>query len=433
MENIILGRNETDIKTFGEEGAISLGKHYITMEREKSLANPVLLDVNRPHVILVSGKRGSGKSYSLGVIAEGLANLKPELKSNTATIMFDTMGIYWTMKHPNYKEDELVREWGLKPTPLKTRVFVPFGLVEEYESKKLPVDYPLALAPSELETRDWCGLFKIDFNSNAGILIERAVLALKKNFSVDDIIKAIQSDKRATDQDKNLVIARFEAVEKWSLFSNKATKFTDIVAAGETSIIDLSAYNFVEDGQEIKDLVIALFCKHILKKRLLSRKFEEVAKVTRDIKLTKEKMPLVWILIDEAHEFIPEKGDTLATKPIVQLLREGRQPGISMVLATQQPGKIHSDVMTQSDIVLSHRLTARIDVKALNEIMQSYLSFDVENYINNLPRVKGAAIVLDDNSEKIFPIQIQPRISWHGGEDPSIIRKTKKNLLFSKT
>jgi uncharacterized protein len=429
MQKIVLGRNETDLKKLGEEGTIPIGKHYITMEREKSLANEILLDVNRPHVILICGKRGSGKSYSLGVISEGFANLKSNLKKNSTSIIFDTMGIYWTMKHPNYKDEKILEKWGLKPTALRPRLFVPFGLVEEYEKKKIPVDFSLSISPSDLESRDWCNIFKIDFNSNAGILIERSVLSIKKTkFSIGDIITKIKADDRSTEDDKNLVIARFEAVDKWNLFSENATDFNKMIASGETNVIDLSAYNFVEDGQEIKDLVIALFCKKILKTRLLARKEEEVAELSNET--VKKEAPLVWIFIDEAHEFLPREGTNLALNPLIQLLREGRQPGISLVLATQQPGKIHTDVITQSDIVIAHRLTARLDVNALNDIMQSYLSFDIQKYIDNLPRIKGAAIALDDNSEKIFPLQIRPRMSWHGGEDPSIIRKAKEKKLF---
>jgi len=65
------------------------------------------------------------------------------------------------------------------------------------------------------------------------------------------------------------------------------------------------------------------------------------------------------------------------------LLREGRQPGISMVMATQQPGKIHTDAMTQSDIVISHRVTSQQDLEALNSIMQSYLLDSIKNTWTN--------------------------------------------------
>jgi len=43
--------------------------------------------------------------------------------------MFDTMGIYWTMKYPNEKDKGLLQEWGLKPKNLKVKVFVPYGFL----------------------------------------------------------------------------------------------------------------------------------------------------------------------------------------------------------------------------------------------------------------------------------------------------------------
>jgi hypothetical protein len=139
------------------------------------------------------------------------------------------------------------------------------------------------------------------------------------------------------------------------------------------------------------------------------------------------KEPLVWIFIDEAHEFLPRDGKTPATDALVQLLREGRQPGISLVLATQQPGQIHKDVMTQSDIVIAHNLTAKPDIEALNEIMQSYSFGSIKQQIDELPSLKGSAILLDDNSERIYPIRVRPRFTWHGGEAPTAV---KADIVF---
>jgi DNA segregation ATPase FtsK/SpoIIIE-like protein len=113
---------------------------------------------------------------------------------------------------------------------------------------------------------------------------------------------------------------------------------------------------------------------------------------------------------------------------LVQLLREGRQPGLSLVLATQQPGKIHTDAMTQSDIIISHRVTAKLDTQALNDITQSYLYESITEKLNQLPRLKGSAIILDDNSERIYPMRIRPRFTWHGGEAPTAIKKQEDEL-----
>ena len=137
---------------------------------------------------------------------------------------------------------------------------------------------------------------------------------------------------------------------------------------------------------------------------------------------TRREKPLVWLFVDEAHEFLPREGKTPATEALVQILREGRQPGISLVLATQQPGQIHKDVMTQSDIVISHKVTSQSDVEALNQIMQTYLLETIKKKMSELPNLKGSAIILDDNSERIYSMRVRPRFTWHGGEAPSAIK-----------
>lgn len=163
---------------------------------------------------------------------------------------------------------------------------------------------------------------------------------------------------------------------------------------------------------------------------MFARKEEEIASISSGLDYLsmeeKKEHPLVWMFIDEAHEFLPLKGKTPATDALIQLLREGRQPGISLVLATQQPGQIHRDVMTQSDIVISHRVTSQPDLEALNYIMQSYLLESIKQYMDDLPDLKGSAIVLDDNSERIYPMRIRPRLTWHGGEAPTAIKAEKK-------
>ncbi len=227
---------------------------------------------------------------------------------------------------------------------------------------------------------------------------------------------------------KNATAALFDAAKTWKLFDEvKGTAIKDLVIGGKSTVIDLSMY--ASTGSfNVRGLVIGLVSKKLFNERMSERRNEEIQAVQQGYNYLagtlKREMPLVWIFIDEAHEFLPrqEDGKTPATDALIQLLREGRQPGISLVLATQQPGKIHTDAMTQSDIVLSHRVTAEQDVQALNQIMQTYLYEGIKEKMNNLPREKGSAIVLDDNSERIYPIRVRPRFTWHGGEAPTAIR-----------
>ena len=432
--DIIIGRNESDKKDFGNRGLVYIGKGFVKMGQYTSLSNKIFMDVARSHVILVAGKRGSGKSYTLGVIAEELGNLPDGINKNIASIIFDTMGIYWTMKFKNEKDKELLKEWDLKSKNLQVKIFVPFGHYDNYLQKGIPVDESFALVVKELNPEDWVITFGLKITDPIAVLIERTITRLKEegNFGIDEIISSMEQDPKTPLETKNGAIGLFEAAQTWGVFAGKGqnpTNITDLIGAGRTTVLDLSVYNSV-GAFNVRALVISLVTREIFKQRMDSRKKEEVEAISKGLDYFSEQEskenPLVWMFIDEAHEFLPLHGKTAATDALIQLLREGRQPGLSVVLATQQPGQIHRDVMTQSDIVISHRVTSQPDLEALNYIMQSYLLTGIKKYINDLPSLKGSAIILDDNSERIYPMRIKPRFTWHGGEAPTAVKAEKR-------
>ncbi|PIU75636.1 hypothetical protein COS75_03355 [Candidatus Pacearchaeota archaeon CG06_land_8_20_14_3_00_35_12] len=433
--DIIIGRDESDKKRFGSEGLIYLGKQYVKMGQTTSMTNRILMDVARSHVVLVAGKRGSGKSYTLGVIAEELANLPKEVAQNLSCLIYDTMGIFWTMAYRNEKEMSLLKDWQMESKSLPIRIFVPYGFAAQYEERGIPVSKSFAIKASELNVDDWCLTFNLNYIDPVAIVIERNITELKEteeDYNIDDIIKKIKDDKEADSVSKNAAKSLFEGARTWGLFAIKGKEgisSRDVVEEGKTTVIDLSCYSSIGTFN-VRALVIGLLSKKIFNERMIARKTEEVEAVQHGIDYlyykSKREMPLVWILIDEAHEFLPKEGKTAATDALIQLLREGRQPGISMALATQQPGGLSRDVMTQSDIVLSHRLTAKPDVDALNLIMQTYLSESILTYMNNLPHLKGSAIILDDNSERIHPMRVRARMTWHGGEAPTAVKIIKR-------
>ncbi len=391
------------------------------------------MDVARSHVVLVAGKRGSGKSYTLGVLAEELSTLSEGINQNIASLIFDTMGIYWTMKYSNEKEKKLMQEWNLEAKSISTKVFVPFGYYDSYIEKGIPADFPFALDISELSSEDWLITFGLDLTNPVAVLIERIIAKLAgKFYDIDDLIDLMKKDKRTSIQTQNAAIGLFEAAKTWGIFATKQqspTKIEELITAANTSVLDLSVYNAV-GAFNIRALAISLISRKLFKQRMHARKKEEIESISKGLDYLSEQsikeMPLVWLFIDEAHEFLPLDKKTIATDALVQLLREGRQPGISLVLATQQPGQIHRDVMTQSDIVISHRVTSQPDLQALNHIMQSYLVESIKKYMDDLPDLKGSAIILDDNSERIYPMRIRPRFTWHGGEAPTAVNVEKR-------
>ena len=135
MFDIIVGRSKKDIDTFGKKGTIFLGKQYVTMGRTTSLSNNIFLDVAGAHVVFICGKRGGGKSYTMGVIAEGFASLDENVKKNLSCIMLDTMGIYWTMKYPNHEDEALLKQWGLEGRGMDANIYTPIGFFQKFKEE----------------------------------------------------------------------------------------------------------------------------------------------------------------------------------------------------------------------------------------------------------------------------------------------------------
>ncbi|VVB74185.1 DNA double-strand break repair helicase HerA [Candidatus Tiddalikarchaeum anstoanum] len=439
--DIVLGRLRKEYLKLGTDASALLGKMYVTMGKTTSLANNIYMDVNTSHAVLIAGKRGGGKSYTMGVMAEAILALPDFVRKNIGMLFFDTMGVYWTTKYPNYKQSDDLDKWKLSPVGFENEVivYVPSGYYNYYKDRGVPVDKPFTINPTDLSAPEWCTLFNLELASDIGVCIERAINLAKKlnrNYSLDDIKQIIQADQTNDNRVKSASYNRFESAEGWGLFDINATPLQEFVKRGKMSVIDISVYASASGGFDIRSLVIGIVCRRLLENRMVVRKLEELQELNKQFtyfssaKSSKEEgeteeqakeIPLVWLFVDEGHEFFPKDKVTLATQPLIQILREGRQPGVNLVIATQQPGKIHTDAITQSDIVISHRLTAELDLNALGEVMSAYTPGSVAKSMNDLPKLNGAALIMDDKTENVYPVQVRPRLTWHGGGSPTAL------------
>ncbi|MBI3190741.1 ATP-binding protein [archaeon] len=408
MPGLVVGRDDDDLKKFGDTGAILLGKHVVGTGEESHLTTPLMMDVLRPHLIIVTGKRGTGKSFLFGIVNEEMKQLPKNIRDHLCSIIIDTQGIFWTMKMPNEKEAVMLNEWGMKPKGFDVSVYVPEGQARIFSSFGVDYDGVFSILPSQLTVYDWMSVFEIKQNDSIGLLLQRVYKKLQgRNFRISEIISAIKKEEEFGTE-KIALQNMFESAEDWGIFGDE--KVPDLLMPGKTSILDVSL-----TPQNVRALLVGLTCKKILTDRIKARREEEQAEM--EIAPAK-RVPMPWIFIDEAHNFLPENGKTAASDILFTLVKEGRQPGVSLVFATQQPNKLSPDALTQADIVISHSLTAKSDIEALGAIMQTYMLFEIGKYINELPKVKGAALVLDDNSERIYKIRVRPRQSWHAGSSP---------------
>lgn len=428
-----IGRSKSIHQSYEKEGVLLMGK---SVEQE-NFGKFTFLDAIAPHVVFVCGSRGSGKSYSLGIMAEELTLKNP----NVACVIIDPIGVFWSMKYANKDENELndLVQWGLEPKGIeKTQIFMPQGIKE-----KLPkdtFDKRFSIRPSELTVDEWCLTFNLDRFSPGGLLLDKAIEKTREKhsneFSLDDLISLIEKDKDLTSKDRGYktdtrrsLISRFEAAKTWGVFSKDGTPLADICKEGYVSVIDIS---FLEEN--VASLVIGILARKILAARKLVTRKAAMSSYTVDEtmgmdELLNSEIPPTWLFIDEAHTLIPSgTGKTAATDSLIEYVKQGRRPGCSLVFATQQPSAIDTRVLSQLDILLCHKLVFDEDLKAVMKRMPTLLPKEYERsrFIKTLP--VGIALVGDrsESTSRAFCVKIRPRFSQHEGRETRTIELDEK-------
>lgn len=383
----------------------------LSLGRDVKSEEYVYLDASRSRAVLVCGKRGSGKSYTLGVIVE---ELRPS--DDVLIVIIDPMGIYYPMAQSNHDQDRLLWDWGLRAEGMPTLLLVPgeperlYGgreVVQAMES--LGVRFrQFRLNPADLSPDAWCELFDLSIADVMGIALFRAVQHLarrrKEHFFISDIIEEVEGDGLVNDRTRQALLNRLEMAQDWDLFSSRYQEVWEIFDPKAVNIVDLSTLDPGPRGR--RNLVVDVLARDIFKRRTIARRKEELGLVS--------ELPRVWVLIDEAHQFVPSGKSTLAKEALIRWAKEGRQPGLSLVVASQQPSAIDSEVLTQCDVLLCQKLTNSADIQAINALSQDYMGGELKTFIRKLQR-RGEAVLVDDEQEKVTMTQIRPRKSRHGG------------------
>jgi DNA helicase HerA-like ATPase len=381
--------------------------------RDKHENQPLYISFARPRSVLIAGKRGSGKSYSLGVLLEELILTHPE----ALVIVVDPMGIYHTMAEPNIVQLDQLYDWGLAEQSFPINLVIP-GLAQDlYDpdifetlmSRPNTRITQLKLNANDLSPEGWCDFWDLPATKPMGIALFRAVSSLKMRggfFNLDDILHRLDTDPRIRDDTKLALSNRIYTAKQWHIFSDlHETDILEVFLPGWINVIDLSR---LDPGREsLRNLIVSLVARSLFRARSDDRHREEFGKLPR--------LGRVWLAIDEAHQFAPAHGATLAKEDLIRWVKEGRQPGLGIILATQQPSALTYEILSQCDLLICHKLTTRDDVTSLNNLSHEYMPQELRSYIKMLENV-GEAVLVDDDAENVKVVTIRPRKSRHGGD-----------------
>ena len=312
---------------------------------------PLDLDLDGPHAMLIVGKRGYGKSYTLGVVAEALSRAH-----GVAPVIADPMGVFPTLGEPS-REDP-----------------VPAEVVSDPQ-----------VTPTTLDPRSWCALLDLLPESGAGGLVwqaaqdERTLADMRENIAATD---APGTDRRAAVNHLNLA-------DSWGIFDPDGLSAQDL-SGGEVTVLDISGLDSAPMNAVVRGVGEALY---------RARVNDEIAR-------------LPWYMLDEAHTFFEGVGEAA----LETILTRGRAPGVSLVLATQRPSAVSDVAISQSDVIVSHRLTSEADLDALEAAQPTYMKTSLDE---RLPTGTGEVIVIDDTTETVHAANVRRRETPHGGDSPN--------------
>lgn len=418
------------------------------------------------------GKRRSGKSYTLGTLAEGLVAQSwiSHRSFDQGVLVLDTMNVYLTMPFgvadtfaAETETAKEVRRWKLSPESLPLTMFRPTGTT----TPPAVSSSEISLRPSDLGAEEWCGLFEADpFTDPLGHLITELHaqvsldgyvesqtgrnIAPNAGFRLQDMLTALErSDQiqRYPRETRESLRRRLDAVRRLPVFSDVGLDVRTLLRPGHVSVLLLRDLD-----QQLRSVLVALIVKRIMQLRSASEQQERMIPVhlARAAKLRptdptgadkeaelaaqcKEEaskgLPRSWIIIDEAHNYIPSRGVVPSRKPLKKYVDEGRNLGLSIVVATQQPSGLEPSIQRNADMLLVHALSHHDDILTAAGMINTACPTEVavgrttriegsrtfETLVRKLPL--GYALASTERANRLFPVCIRPRVTVHGGAD----------------
>jgi len=453
------------------QGDVVLGRHegrnrvYLGKLGETGPFRKVWFDATKEFVAMILGKRGSGKSYTLGVLLEGLCTQNSDTSISQvglprAVLLLDPMGNFWTSAIPVTADGPpKVREqlaafdgWDCTPEAIRVRVWLPDGYAEPTD---FPDIAPFRIPVSDLDAQDWADILGLDPTRDPqGVLLEEAFYRVTEEgwhdgyreipanpaYGLDDLIRYVEQLVQAgppsehASQTVRALLRSLRSYARRPLFGTSGTPLTDLLQPGVLSVLMLP----LRLGADLRRVLTRVLMRRILREREVASQIRQRLDVEplgekdrRDLEEEEaRRIPKAVVAIDEAQELVGDEGQR-ARQAIEEFCLLGRNYGLSLLLATQRPTATaaSSKVRSQVDTFLIHRLLSQEDIDLASRSLLSMWPQEVRDRhgtldLTQLLRALKQGQLLATSSEggdsrglnRACVVTIRPRVTVHGGE-----------------
>lgn len=402
----------------------------------------------KAHTAIIA-QSGSGKSYTLGRMIEEIC-LKTRAKvcvldPNADFINFHRINrdIWKKDEFKDYLDDELITHFDRKWKNLKfriltqrdkkfiiktknltnTKIFIKWNDlsdVEQLVAMELEIDtnpaYLLLCSYVRIKSIEIAKKHRLRDLVTYETELRKVIFELSKprrperDIDLPEIIHKVCTVKNAIHVynhfDKNILTKPYYRGHHEKTLSNVIRDFYD---SDENFIsVDLPSIKDEEDRITICSYVLDSLWERATKQwdlSLINKKINET------------RFP-VFIVIDEAHNLIPEEANSKIKNDLLQkfqrIATEGRKYGLFLIVVSQRPTRINKTVISQCDSLILQRMTNRSDI----ELIDKNFSFIPEGWSKKAMKFDvGDAILCGSfvNLEEIA--KIAPRRTHEGGSN----------------
>lgn len=439
-------------------------KAYIGQIAEAGPLRKVNFAGSKEFVSLIIGKRGSGKSHTLGAIVESLATAKDKTsisdhKVRRAVLLLDPMGNFWTTAH-NVSRDgpQKVREqfasldgWDCGPEDMQVRIYLPAGFRTANDPDMIQ-EFTVRL--SELNAADLADLIGVNLLKDPqGAALDEAFSAVTEegwlddtrfrqphaDYAIEDLIEYLEHLRRQNNSDHaagtlRALIRSLRSLSRQPVFSGEGTPLTDLLAPGRLGVLMLPH----RVGHDLRRVITRLLIRRILREREEASQIRQRLDVERLDQATRDRLeaelvsrvPRSILAIDEAQELLGDDGGE-AKEALEDFCLLGRNYGLSLLLATQRPttAAISAKVRSQVDLYFIHRLLTQDDIDTCyanllaiypKEVRDGDRELTFSELVRSLET--GQVILAASHAQaservsRIVIARIRPRVTIHGGE-----------------
>ena len=373
----------------------------------------VAIDLNQTHTISLFGVQGGGKSYTLGTIAEMASLPVPninELPRPLATVIFhysptmDYEPEFLSMVAPNADEAQVaaLRErFGAEPRGLSDVVLlVPADKLEQRREEHPDLEVlPLKFAAAELQTSHWRFLMGAVGNRATYVrVLNRVMKTLRDDLTLAGLRQGVEASS-LPDHLKELARTRLDLAAE---YIDDEVRLGEVIRPGRLIVVDL------RDEYIEKDEALGLFVV--------------LLQLFADARCDGESFNKL-VVFDEAHKYI-ESPDLVAG--LVEVVREMRHKGTSIMVASQDPPSVPVSLIELSSQIILHKFNSPAWLKHLQKANAALRGLTPDRMAQLRP---GEAYVWSSKatdeafSKGAIKVKCRPRVTQHGGATKTAVER----------